>query len=154
MKKPQYTEQLFAVIFLCLSGAFIVLGLLSFTCILNPTSHSMVQNNVIMGAVFLVLGISFFITQIMFRCLATRKKKLRENLLSNGVKVTGTVEKVYMQRYTQYGQKSPYRVFYTYTYRDKVYHGKSCLLWEEPDVKEKDSIEVYVNALGESTIQL
>ena len=148
MKNPKYTEQLYAIIFLCLGCAFIVFGLLSFGGILTPTPHSMVQNNIIIGIVFSVLGIIFFITQIVFAVLASKKKKLHWELLTNGIKVSGTVEKVYMQKYMQYGQKSPYRVLYTYTYQNKTYHSKSCLLWDKPQVKETDSIEVYANVSG------
>lgn len=154
MKKPKYTEQLYAIIFLSLGCAFIVFSLFSFCGVLKPTSRSMVQNNIILGIVFLVLGIIFCIAKIIFTNLASKKNKLNEELLSNGIKVKGIIEKVYMQKHMQYGSKSPYRVLYTYTYQDKVYHGKSYLLWDEPYVKEADSIEVFVNELGESAVRL
>lgn len=154
MKSPKYTEQLYAIIFLCLACAFIIFGLLSFGGILKATSHSVVQNTTILGIVFSVLGISFFITQMILSILAHKKNKLHIELLANGTKVTGIVEKVYMQKYTQYGRKCPYRVLYTYTYQNKVYHCKSYLIWVKPHVKETDMIEVYVNASGESTIQV
>lgn len=154
MKKPQYTEQFYAVVFLSLGGAFLVSGLLSFCGIVKPTASSMIQSNIVNGIVFCVLGIIFCIVKIIFTGLAFKKDRLNRELLSNGSKVTGIVEKVYMQKYMQYGQKSPYRVLYTYTYQDKTYHGKSYLLWDEPRVKEADVIEVFVNESGKSAIQL
>ena len=66
----------------------------------------------------------------------------------------GIVEKVYMQKFLQYGKKSPYRVLYSYTYGGKIYHHKSHLLWDKPYMKETDSIAVYINDSEKSAIQL
>lgn len=67
--------------------------------------------------------------------------------------IMGIVEKVYWQKYTQYGGESPYRILYTYTWQGKTYHRKSYLLWDRPDFTVHDSIVVYVNNLGQSTVQ-
>lgn len=154
MKNPEYIEQIYAVVFFFLGFAFIVFGVLSLLTILKPTSHSLVQDSRMIGAGFIMLGIAFLIVQRIFIRLASNKNQLRRELSSNGTKVIGKVEKVYMSKQIKGWGKFPYRVLYTYNYQGKVYRGKSCLLWEKPDVKETDSIEVYVNDAGESTIQL
>ena len=73
-------------------------------------------------------------------------------LIENGTKVKGLVEKVYLQKYTRYRRQIPYRILYSFTYHDKVYYHKSRLVWEKPDLKKGDLITVYVNNLGKSTV--
>lgn len=143
-----------ALISMCLGCAFIVFGLLSFIGILQPTSTSIVQSQRNIGIVFSVLGVAFLIAQAIFTALASAKKKSYYELISNGIKVNGIVEKVYMQKFLQYGKKSPYRVLYSYTYGGKIYHHKSHLLWDKPYMKETDSIAVYINDSEKSAIQL
>ena len=147
MNRIKYAEQLYALISMCLGCAFIVFGLLSFIGILQPTSTSIVQSQRNIGIVFSVLGVAFLIAQAIFTALASAKKKSYYELISNGIKVNGIVEKVYMQKFLQYGKKSPYRVLYSYTYGGKIYHHKSHLLWDKPYMKETDSIAVYINCL-------
>lgn len=154
MKKPKYTEQLYSFIFLCLACSFIISGLFSLIDILKPSPHSMIQDSKVLGMSFLVIGIAFFMIQAIFKILASTKNKLHLQLINNGVKISGTVEKVYKQRYTQYGKQSPYRILYTYTYQGKIYHHKSHLLWKKPNVKEKDLIEIYIDDSGKSVIPL
>lgn len=154
MKRIKFPEQLYALIFMCLGCAFLVFGLLSFIGVLQPASGSMVQGQGDMGTVFSVLGAAFFIAQAVFTVVASAKEKLYCELVSNGIKVNGIVERVYMQRLLQYGKKSPYRVRYSYTYGGKACHHKSHLLWDKPCVKETDPIAVYVNDSGKSAIQL
>ena len=124
MNRIKYAEQLYALISMCLGCAFIVFGLLSFIGILQPTSTSIVQSQRNIGIVFSVLGVAFLIAQAIFTALASAKKKSYYELISNGIKVNGIVEKVYMQKFLQYGKKSPYRVLYSYTYGGKIYHHK------------------------------
>lgn len=78
--------------------------------------------------------------------------KLHLQLIENGTKVKGLVEKVYLQKYTRYRRQIPYRILYSFTYHDKVYYHKSRLVWEKPDLKKGDLITVYVNNLGKSTV--
>ena len=94
------------------------------------------------------------VASAIFTALASAKKKSYYELISNGIKVNGIVEKVYMQKFLQYGKKSPYRVLYSYTYGGKIYHHKSHLLWDKPYMKETDSIAVYINDSEKSAIQL
>lgn len=82
------------------------------------------------------------------------KEKSYRELIAEGIKVNGIAEKVYMQRFLRYGKKSPYRILYSYTYRGKVYHHKSHLLWDKAYMKEKDLIAVYINDSEKSAIQL
>ena len=154
MNRIKYAEQLYALISMCLGCAFIVFGLLSFIGILQPTSASIVQSQRHIGIVFSVLGVAFLIAQAIFTVLASAKRKSYCELISNGIKVNGIVEKVYMQKFLQYGKKSPYRVLYSYTYGGKIYHHKSHLLWDKPYMKETDSNAVYINDSEKSAIQL
>ncbi len=154
MSKPKYMEELLKIIFLCLGIAFIAMGLLSFIGVLKPSANSMIQEPTILGIVFLFLGITFFIVQTILKVIASLKNKSHNELLISGTKINGTVENVYLQKYTQYGNKSPYRIFYTYTYQGKVYHHKSYLLWDKPNFTENDSIVVYANDFGKSTVQV
>ena len=147
MNRIKYAEQLYALISMCLGCAFIVFGLLSFIGILQPTSTSIVQSQRNIGIVFSVLGVAFLIAQAIFTALASAKKKSYYELISNGIKVN-------MQKFLQYGKKSPYRVLYSYTYGGKIYHHKSHLLWDKPYMKETDSIAVYINDSEKSAIQL
>lgn len=154
MSKPRYMEELLKIVFLWLGIAFIVMGLLCYIGILKPKSNSMIQDPKVLGIVYSLLAIAFFIVQNILKAISFLKNKLHNELLISGTKINGIVEKVYWQRYTQYGGQSPYRIFYNYTWQGKVYHHKSCLLWDRPDYTVQDSIVVYVNNVGKSTIQL
>ena len=154
MEKPIFIEKLYALIFLCLGGAFIFMGLLCFAGIVKPTSHSTVQDPIALGVVFSLLGVVFCMVQTGLRLMNAAKDKLHHKLLASGTKLEGAVEKVYLQKYTQYGKKSPYRVCYIYTHQGERYHRKSYLLWNKPNLNEGDSIMVYAGDLGKSTIQL
>ncbi len=112
MNRIKYAEQLYALISMCLGCAFIVFGLLSFIGILQPTSASIVQSQRHIGIVFSVLGVAFLIAQAIFTVLASAKRKSYCELISNGIKVNGIVERVYMQKFLQYG-KSPRTEFFT-----------------------------------------
>ena len=98
MNRIKYAEQLYALISMCLGCAFIVFGLLSFIGILQPTSTSIVQSQRNIGIVFSVLGVAFLIAQAIFTVLASAKRKSYCELISNGIKVNGIVEKVYSPR--------------------------------------------------------
>lgn len=154
MRKPRYIEELLKLVFLWLGIAFIVMGFLCFIGVLKPKASSMTQEPTVLGTVFSLLGIAFFIVQLILKAIVSSKNKLHNELLISGTKIHGTVEKVYLQTYTQYGRKSPYRILYTYTFQGKVYHQKSDLLWDKPDFGEHDSIVVYTNGSGKSTVQL
>ena len=154
MKKPKYMEELLNTVFLCLSVSFILFGVLSFFGILKPKVTSMVQDQTLLGTGFLLAGILFLLVYISLKIVVARKNKLYSELFSNGNKIRGTVENVYLQKYTHYGNKCPYRILYTYTYLGRVYHHKSCLLWDKPDLAEGDPIMVYVNDDGKSVIKL
>ena len=153
MSEPRYTQDIFKKMFLWMGIGWIVMGLLGFAGILKPTADSMVQDSKVMGMIFTALGIVFFIAQSVMRIIVSRKKKLHDELIANGTKVNGTVEKVYRQNLVRYGGKYPYIIYYAYTYEDKVYHGESHLFWDIPDVMEHDPIVVYTNHSGKSTIQ-
>lgn len=154
MGKPRYMEELLKIIFLWLGVSFIVMGALCFIGLLKPTADSMIQTSAMLGIVYSLLGLVFFIVSTVLKSVTSLKSRLHNELLVNGTKVHGTIEKVYLQRYTQYGNRSPYRILYTYTFQDKLYHHKSYLLWDKPDFRENDPIDVYANSSGKSTVWL
>lgn len=154
MNKPKYMEELLKIIFLWLGIAFIFCGLLSLFHILKPSVFSMVQEPTILGIIFSLLGIVFIFVQTVLQLIVTKKNKLHSELLADGTRITGIVKKVYLQKYTQYGKKCPYRILYSYTYNGEVQHHKSCFLWDKPNFAEGNSITVYANDFGKSTLML
>lgn len=152
MKKPMYTTKLYALIFLCLGGAFLIMGLLCFVGIAKPSTHSSVQDPMIMGSVFSLLGAAFLILHIVLWGINAAQEKRHYALLAMGTRLNGRVEKVYRQTYTHYGKKSPFRLHYTYTYQGKLYRHKSYLFWDKPNLDQGDLIVVYANECGKSTI--
>ncbi len=152
MKKPTYMEDLLKIIFVWLGFMFVCNGILCVLGVMKPTAGSMIQDPTILGVIFSVLGMTFIFVHFIFRGMAYKKSKLYSELISNGTKVKGEVEKVCLQRYIQYGKKSPYRIVYKYIYQGKEYRHKSCLLWEKPSLAAGDSIVVYVNDFGKSAI--
>ena len=107
--------------FLWLGVAFFIAGFVCFIGVLRPKASSIIQGQTLLGFIFSMLGVLFIIVQIVFKVIVTYKNKLYSELISSGIKITGKVEKVYMQKYTQYGKQSPYRILYTYTNQGKVY---------------------------------
>lgn len=154
MKKTKYTSQLYAVIFLCLGIAFLVIGCLCFLGIVKPSAHSTVQSPTIMGSIFSMIGVIFCAAQTIFRGISYKQDKLHHALLAKGTKHIGTIEKVQLQKGTRFGRNSPYRICYTYSNQGRIYRHKSCLLWNRPHFNIGDSVEVYANDLGESTLKL
>lgn len=154
MNKPRYMEDLFKIIFLWLGIGFVVMGVLVFFGIIRPRADSVVQKPAELGAIFLALGIAFGAVSAVLKGIAFFRNRLHDKLLTEGTRIDGVVEGVYLQKYTQYGKRSPYRIAYSYTCLGKIYHHKSCLLWEKPDCKGNDSITVYASDYGKSTIQL
>ena len=101
-----------------------------------------------------MIGIVFLTASFILGIITARKNKQHSELLANGTRIKGVVEKVYLQKYIQYGKQSPYRIQYIYTYQDNEYHCKSCFIWKRPDLVAGDIIMVYVDELGKSTVLL
>ena len=154
MKKIQYTEQFFAIIFACLGSMFVLSGLFCFWGILKPTAGSLIQSQSGMGIFLSGIGSFWLVAAAILTILAQTKKRAYCALIASGRKVTGTVESVYSQWYLQCGKKHPYRVLYCYSLQGKRYCRKSQLLWEKPAVREGDSIEIYYSDSGTSAISL
>ena len=154
MKKPRYMEELLKKIFFMLGIMFVAFGILGFMGIMTPKKSSMIQDQTLLGIIFGVLGIAFLITSFILGIAAGKKDKLYNELLINGKKIEGAVEKVFLQTSTQYGHQSPYIILYSFTYDNQTYHEKSYFFWEKPDLKTGDSITVYVNESGKSTISV
>lgn len=153
MSKPANMAELLKRIYFWVGLSFVVCGVLCFIGVLQPSERSMVQTQATLGIIFLSLGIVFFIVQSVLKAVGSRKNKLHDELFRNGARVNGTVEKVYLQRYVQYGKESPWVIGYTYTYQGKNYHHKSDFLWKKPDIKEEDSIAVYTDDSGRSAVR-
>ena len=154
MKKPRYMEELLKIIFAWLGFMFICSGILCVLGVMKPSAHSMIQDPTILGGVFSALGMAFILVHFIFNVIANKKSKLYSELISKGMKIQGEVEKVYLQRYIQYGKQSPYRIVYKYRYQGKEYRHKSGLFWEKPDLAAGDRVVVYVNEWGKSAMQL
>lgn len=153
MKKPKYVEELLKIIFFWLGAAFVCSAILSYLGILQPKSNSHIQDPVLLSGLFLMIAFLFAAASFLLGILAANKKRRDSELLANGTRVKGTVEKVNLQRSIQYGSQSPYRIQYAYTFQDRVYHGKSCFLWEKPDLVAGDTILVWTDDSGRSAIQ-
>lgn len=152
MKKPACMEALLSFIFGWLGIAFLIFAALSWAELLRPKAGSAIQNGQILGICFAALAGAFGAAAFVLGKIAAGKKALHSELLCTGTPLCGTVERVYRQAYTQFGRESPYRIFYSYTLHGKQYRDKSCFLWEKPDIKAGDSIVVYANASGKSTV--
>lgn len=154
MKKPRYMEELLKIIFAWLGFMFACSGILCVLGVMKPSAYSMIQDSTILGVVFSALGAVFVFAHFIFRGISYKKSMLYSDLMSNGTKVQGEIEKVYLQWYIQYGKRSPYRIVYKYRYLDKEYRHKSGLFWEKPDLAASDQVVVYVNDAGKSAMQL
>lgn len=73
MRKPRYMEELLKIIFLWLGIAFIVMGVLSFTGVLKPKASSMIREPAVLGIVFSLLGMAFFIVQTVLKAITSLK---------------------------------------------------------------------------------
>lgn len=154
MKRPKYMEELLKIICLLLGAAFVCTGILGLIGVEQPKATSLIQDPVLLGISFLIIGLLVIITGIILGVISARKSKLSSELLISGTKVKGVVENVYLQGYTHYGTQSPYRIQYTYSYNGKKYHHKSGFIWEKPNLRSGDTIMVYVNDYGKSNILL
>lgn len=154
MKKPKYMQEMLKIIFLWLGIMFIGMSSLSALGVLKPKDSSAIQDPFLLGIVFFVIGIGFILMSIVLGIITFKMNRLQAELIANGTRISGKVEKVYLQSSTQYGKQSPYRVLYEYTYQGKKYHQKSSFIWKKPDLEAGDSVVVYVNDTGKSTILL
>src|SRR5690554_3203530 len=145
MKEPKYKRDLLAVIFLFLGLGFIILSCLSFANIINVTADSLVQDKTLLGQIFCFLGIILLFMQVSFRIVSNKKENLHSELILTGRKIAGRIERISLQKGIKYKKKSPFIVFYTYTYKDRIYHNKSCLLWDKPNLNKGDKVDVFVN---------
>lgn len=97
MKKLNYTENLLRVIFFWIGIFFLVSGVLSFLGILKPAVNSGIQNPDMLGTVFSITGVLLCIISAALGIYTVKLDKLHLQLIENGTKVKGLVEKVYLQ---------------------------------------------------------
>ena len=101
MKRPKYMEDMLKMIFFWIGAMFLVVSVLMFFRVMKPKESSLVQNQLLLGIIFLATGMLFLITAVCMGIVAMKKNKLQDELLKNGVMVSGIVEKVYLQKSTQ-----------------------------------------------------
>lgn len=152
MKYPKYREKCYALVFLYLSFAFLIMGVLCIAGITKPTVYSKVQDSVVMGVLFCIIGAVFLILQLGLRAISTAHEKLHNELLANGLKLSATVEKVTSLKLVRINHKTPFQIRYTYCHHEKTYHHKSHLIWDKPSLNKGDEITIYANNLGKSTL--
>ena len=111
MNEPRYPEDVFKTIWLWIGIAFIAMGLLNFIIVFMSAVESAGQEPNINGVIILVIGAMFLIAQSVLRGIASRKKKLHNELLANGNRINGTVEKVCVEMGVRYAGKTPYIVY-------------------------------------------
>ena len=154
MKKPKYKSDVYAFVFLSLGLGSIILCCLSFLNIIKPTARSLVQDPILSGQISFFMGTTFFVIQAAFRIFSYKQAKLHSELISTGTKIVGTIERISLQKGITFGKKSPFIVYYTYSFKDKIYHNKSCLLWDKPNLSNGNKIDIFVNDIGQSTFKL
>ena len=133
MNKPKYTSTYFGIIFLICGVVFSFFGLLGIGNILGE-------------------GITCIIISIVTMIMGHIQENKRGRILKIGQKQLGTVEKVSYEIGFNASGGNPYEIFYTYTIDYKVYHRKSYLLWENPNLSIGDKIEIYVDDKGNATM--
>ena len=151
---PRYTEELLKIIFLWIGILFTGFGVLVFFGIAGASENSMAQSRMELGIIYFTIGFAFLVVRTVLKSIVSSKVRQQDELLTSGTRVTGIVDKVYLQRFTQYGRKSPYRIAYFYVFQGMTYHHKTGLLWEKPVFAAQDSILVCANDRGESTVLL
>ncbi len=154
MKKPKTLEEILKIVFLWLGIAFLCLAFLSYIGLLRPTSHSRIQDPMLMGYCFGAVSIAFLSAGIIFGSISAIKDRQQSELLANGFRITGTVESIYLQMSIRFNSQSPYRIRYTYTYKGRQYHHQSRFLWTRPNLEAGDAVVVYVDDRGNSAVLL
>lgn len=154
MKKPKYITQMYSFIFFFIGVAFIISGLLVAWGIMSPSKHSAVQDKNTMTLIFCMISLGFFIASSILISISCLIEKKRRELISNGKLVAGTVDDIRYKRWISFGKISPYVIYFSFSFDDKIYHGKSYLVWEKPNFADGDSIEIYVNDFGNSTVMI
>ena len=141
VKKPRSMWGLTGWVFLILGAAFLLCGLLSQAGIMRMKPGSQGDPRV----VFPIMGCAFLMAGAGTLLMAILKEKSRKLLLQIGTPVTGKVVSVDQLSFTTWGTSHPYVVHFTYENDGMPYHGKSCLLWTLPTVKEDDTVTVMVD---------
>ena len=133
MNKPKYTATYFAIVFLICGVLFSFFGLLGIGNILGA-------------------GSTCIIISIITMTIGHIQESKRRRILKIGKKQLGIVENVSYEIGFNSSGGNPYQIFYTYTIDCKVYHRKSYLLWENPNLSQGDKIEIYVDDKGNATM--
>ena len=152
MKKPKYMEDVMKIIFFTIGFEFICFCVFSYIDVPNPDLFETVKIPSLMDIIFGVVGITFILGGIVLSLISVRKSKKCANILENGIRINGVVEKISLQRHTQLGNQTPYVIQYRYTFRDKEYHRKSFYIWEKPCYEVGDTIVLYVDDFGKSAV--
>lgn len=155
MHRPKYVKEFFKIPFLMLGTIFLFEAALQWADILYlERETSGIQPSDISGILIFSVAIVLFIIWAVLKAFIVSEEKSCMELWKSGTKIIGTVEKVYLQTSIQYHGKSPYRILYTYAFQGKIHHHKSNLLWEKPNISAHDSIVVYADSSGKSTLSI
>ncbi len=154
MNYPKYQSELTARVFLCVSILFLAFGILSVSGFLQPSEHSQVQNTVLTGQIFCILGVIFCGFFVYFRMKNEKEEKLHENLIENANKTNGTVEKVVYKKRVKYRRSSPFIIYYKYVDDGQEFNCKSHYIWGRMDYAQGDTIVVFFDDLGNSIINI
>ncbi len=154
MKKLNNVPVLFALITFLISIPFLIMGFLGLTGNITMSENSEIQDPVVLGTIFWAVGfLNLIIATIIIFIYSVKKRKIN-NLLVNGTRVTGTVEKIEYKQNIRVNGKSPYVVHYSFSDNGIVYNKKSSYIYELPNLKIGEYIDVYTDGKGNSAVEL
>jgi len=78
MKRPKYMEDMLKMIFFWIGAMFLVVSVLMFFRVMKPKESSLVQNQLLLGIIFLATGMLFLITAVCMGIVALKKNKLQD----------------------------------------------------------------------------
>lgn len=153
MKKPKYISELLSFIFLLLAALFLLFGTLCFFGLFTPSSHSLIQSKSITAILFSALGGAFLLTALVCFSVSRMQNKIRRTLLSEGVRITGKVQRIKHITSVSFGKQSPYRILYSYIKDGHTVYQKSHLLWDKPHFTQEDTINIYIDDSGHTALE-
>ncbi len=154
MKKSNSMDMVICALFLWIGVGFIGLSLLAFGGVMTFSTESAIQDPIVAGYVFAGVGAIMCISQAVFRIMKKRQDGIEEEIIARGMLVNATVERVEYQSQIRVMKKSPYIIYYNYQFGGKIISKKSKYIWEKPNYKMGDYIEVYVDDIGRIALKI
>ncbi len=153
MKHIKYVSSIYGISFLCLCAIFLFISTFSFVAPLFPINPDKTQDFIVLAWVFSLIAFALFIIAILCKLMSYNQKKRDELLLVEGVSIIGKIENVNKQKLITFCFSQPYKIIYSYYFNGGKYSGKSYLMWDLPKFNIGDSIEIYVDNMGNSVIK-